>query len=321
MASPFPIVAAGVLAALVAAGCGGTAPVNEATGSPSAAVADRPDTVSPATDEEPDLDTEQEPDLDDGSRWEPVWAPTDLSASAANGEVASWEVEILDTRPHDELAFTQGFEVHDGKLYESTGLVNESTMRTVDIDTGEVLMSVDVDPAVFAEGMTVVGDRIFQLTYRSQTVYVRDSSTLDQVGEFSYDGEGWGLCYDDTLLAMSNGTPELAFRDPATFEIVDAVEVSRLGSPVDRLNELECADGYVIANIFTMNTIVVIEPTRGDVVATIDASALTLDATGKLDDRNKVLNGIARLDEDTFLLTGKLWPKMYRVRFVASSGG
>ena len=124
--------------------------------------------------------------------------------------------------------------------------------------------------------------------------------------------------YDGSRLVMSNGTADLTFRDPTTFDIIELVEVRLDDRPLSLLNELECVDGFVFANVWKTNAIVVIEPTRGQVVAVIDASELTLDATGRLDDQLRVLNGIARLDATTFLLTGKEWPSMYRVRFVAS---
>lgn len=244
----------------------------------------------------------------------PPWAPTELGSDGET--VETWTVEIIDRRPHDPTAFTQGLEVHDGTLYESTGYhVTASSVRTVDIATGEVIESIEIDPPVFAEGLTITGDLIYQLTWTDEVAYVRELETLGVVGEFEYEGQGWGICHDGESLVMSDGTDQLVRRDPTTFDPIEAVLVHDRGQSVDLLNELECMDGYVLANVYRTDTIVVIEPTTGRVAATIDASVLTVDAIGASED-TRVLNGIARLDEDTVLLTGKEWPTMYRVRFV-----
>ena len=311
-----------IVAVLMASGCGSDqGPSDTATHSADSPVGSEP---GPDAGSAPDVVADgtettgegTESDTDDG----PVrpWAPTDLTTGAVSGDVASWTVEVLDVRPHDPSAFTQGFEIHEGTLYESTGLTGESTVRTVDIGSGEVISSLDVDADVFAEGLTIADGRIIQITFSAELAYVRDLDSLASIREFRYDGPGWGICYDGSRLVMSNGTPELAFRDLTTFDIVEAVEVRLNDEPLTLLNELECVDGYVFANVLKTNTIVVIDPSDGRVVATIDASELALDATGVRDEQRRVLNGIARLDETTFLLTGKEWPSMYRVRFVAT---
>ena len=323
-----------VISAVLAAGCGSDA------GNPDAAVSSAdpaPDSLSASASGSDDSSDEREEaaaapteagdtegdtggDIEGDSEPTPSrpWAPTDLDGGVETGNAARWTVEILDTRPHDTSAFTQGLEIHDGTLYESTGLTGESTVRIVDIGSGDVLSSLDVDAQVFAEGLTVAGDRIIQITHQAELAYVRDLDSLEIVGQFGYEGQGWGICYDGSRLVMSNGTADLGFRDPTTFDIVETVEVRLNGEPVRSLNELECVDGYVFANVWKTNMIVVIEPSRGGVVAVIDASELALDATGVMDEQSRVLNGVARLDETTFLLTGKKWPSMYRVRLVAA---
>jgi glutamine cyclotransferase len=265
----------------------------------------------PADEPPPPVPEPTSPEVGDPSR--PAWAPTPLDPTDIGA--AAWTVEILDRRPHDPEAFTQGLEMSEGFLYESTGELQESSIRLVDAETGEVIRSLALDPDVFAEGLTIVDDRAIQLTFRAGRAYVRDLETFEVASEFAYEGEGWGLCHDGTRFVMSDGSAELEFRDPITFEVIGSVPVVHLGEPVERLNELECVDGYVLANVWTTDAVAVIDPGSGDVVAIIDASPLTLDAIGGNDGR-RVLNGIARIDETTFLLTGKDWPTMYRVRLV-----
>lgn len=322
-----------VTAIAATSGCGGGSDPDATAGSATGAVAtadpgrlgdDRSseDSVEPdpptddTIDSDPDADPDQDPDDPTPTGTRPSWAPTDLGTEP--GPTPTWTVEVLDARPHDPAAFTQGLELHDGTLYESTGLVGESTIRTVDVESGEVTASVDVDPEIFAEGLTVTDDQVVQLTFRAGIAYVRDPETLEQVDEHRYEGEGWGICRDGDRLVMSNGSATLAVRDPSSFEVVESVEVTLDGEPVTLLNELECVDGYVLANVWMTDTVVVIDPGAGRVVATIYASSLTLDAVDAETDGGRVLNGIARLDDTTFLLTGKLWPTMYRVRFVAA---
>jgi glutamine cyclotransferase len=231
------------------------------------------------------------------------------------GNVAMWVPEILATVPHDTGAFTQGLIVHDEVIYESTGLYGESTLRQVDLETGEVTRRVELDDTFFGEGLELVDGTLVQLTWQQQTAIVWDAETFSELNRFSYEGEGWGLCADGDVLVLSDGTPTLRFYDPASFELVDEVAVTRDGEPVFALNELECVGGLVFANVWMTTDIVVIDPATGDVVAVVDAASLD-----EVDDPSggAVLNGIA-YDEtrDVFLLTGKLWPTIYVVRFVA----
>lgn len=235
-------------------------------------------------------------------------------------EVARWTVEIVESVPHDPDAFTQGLEVTDGTMYESTGLRGRSSLRTVDTATGEVTAQVELANEFFGEGLTVVGDRIIQLTWQSGKALVYDRATLEAVGEHDYQGEGWGLCDAGSVLIMSDGSDRLAFRDPQTFELLGWVPVTapNYDGRLDHLNELECVEGLVIANVWQTNHLLVIHPGTHRVVAAIDAGPLVEDVsqaspTGQID----VLNGVA-LDEKTATLwmTGKLWPRLYRVRVV-----
>jgi len=225
--------------------------------------------------------------------------------------------EVISVREHDLKAYTQGFLLPEGALYESTGLRGESALRQVDPETGEVLKSVTVPEEYFAEGLERVGDKLIQLTWQENVAFVYDINTFEQIGTFDYTGEGWGLCADGKWLYMSDGSPFLSLRDAETFELVHQGMVTYQGQPVYNLNELECVGDYVYANIWKTNFIVQINKVNGVVVAVIDASELlTAEETAELGEQD-VLNGIAyQPDTDTFLITGKRWPKMFEVRFV-----
>ena len=214
--------------------------------------------------------------------------------------------------PHDPGAFTQGLLVYDGKLYESTGLNGRSSLRRVDLESGIVEQQVELPAALFGEGLARVGGRLFQLTWQNQRVLVWDLATLKKEAELSYEGEGWGLCYDGQHLVMSDGSSLLTLRDPTTFAKVGQVEVRRKGAPVANLNELECVDGVIYANIWQDDHIARIEPKTGEVTAWIDAAGLLSPAESRGVD---VLNGIAYLPSTgNLLVTGKLWPRVFEIR-------
>lgn len=225
-------------------------------------------------------------------------------------------VEVIAERPHDPGAFTQGLQfANDGKLYESTGLVGRSSLREVTRETGAVIRQRDIPAPYFTEGIALVDDEIVQLTWQAGLAFRWDRSTFEPTGEQRYEGEGWGLCYDGRALWMSDGSATLTRRDPATFAALGSVEVRRDGEPLRRLNELECVGDDVYANVWMTDEIVRIDPRSGRVTAVIDAAPLR-SSLGVLSP-DAVLNGIA-YDEraDAFLLTGKLWPKAFEVRFV-----
>ena len=237
--------------------------------------------------------------------------------------VARWTVEIIEWFPHDPEAFTQGLEIAGGTMYESTGLWGRSSLRTVNPATGEVTAQVDLPEEFFGEGLTIAGDEIVQLTWRSGTALVYDRATLGLLGEHSYEGEGWGLCEMGGELIMTNGSDRLARRDPQTFELLGTVTVAApgYGGRLDYLNELECVEGMVIANVWQTDRLLVIDPGTGGVVAAVDAGPLVDDVSRASAGRQiDVLNGVA-VDENTATLwmTGKLWPRLYRVRIVEAS--
>ncbi len=215
----------------------------------------------------------------------------------------------------DDESFTQGLEVApDGTLYVGTGQRGESRIyrRTLD---GTELVSKDIDPEFFGEGITLVDDSLWQLTWQAGVAMRRDAKTLEELERVAYEGEGWGICYreDTDEVIFSDGSAELRRMDPSTFEERERITVKLDGKPVTDLNELECVGDEVYANIFTTTDIVRINADTGKVTAVIDASDVPNNAVV---DPNNVLNGIAHIPgTDEFYLAGKRWPDMYRVRF------
>ncbi len=236
------------------------------------------------------------------------------TAPAEPGEVIYMVPEVVGTRPHDANAFTQGLILYNGFLYESTGLYGQSSLRQVNPQTGEVIQFVPLAETYFAEGLERVEDRLIQITWREQTAFVYDINTFALLNTFSYAGEGWGLCYDGLDLYMSNGSDSLTVRDPETFAVRSEIPVTLDGQPVVQLNELECVGNTVFANIWQTDTIVQIDKGSGQVVAVIDAAGLLTTEERTTTD---VLNGIVYQPEaNTFLITGKLWPTLFEVRFI-----
>jgi len=223
-------------------------------------------------------------------------------------------VHIVARYPHDPTAFTQGLVLAGGELFESTGIEGRSDVRQVDLATGVVRRRWPMPADVFGEGVAAVDDRLIALTWRSGTAYVLDRATLTPIRSVRYEGEGWGLCHDGTTLIQSDGTERLTRRDPLTFAPLSTITVRDGMVPVARLNELECTGGSVYANVWQTTRIARIDPSTGAVTAWIDAAALVSDRAGT--DPDDVLNGIAHDPADgTFLLTGKRWDVLYRVRF------
>ena len=229
------------------------------------------------------------------------------------GSVEFLRVRVLAEYPHDLRAFTQGLLWHHGSLYESTGQYGQSSLKKVELHSGDVLREVRLSPRLFGEGLAKVGDRLIQLTWREEVALTYEVETFHELGRLNYSGEGWGLTYDGTSLVMSDGSDVLTFRDPRSFAVQRRLPVTLKGRPMSLLNELEFADGSVYANIWQKRDIVRIEPLTGHVTAVIDASILPYQSKEPSED---VLNGIAYIPgRRTFLLTGKLWPKIFEVRF------
>ncbi len=231
--------------------------------------------------------------------------------STTRAPVPTIKPEVLAEVPHDTSAWTQGLEFDGPTLYEGTGVACASQLRELDPETGAVLRAVPAPNNYYGEGITVVGDRIWELTWQNNVAVEWDKATMTPLREVPVNGEGWGLCNDGDRLVRSDGSDRLIFHDPETFAETGSIAVTRDGNPVTSLNELECVDGQVWANVWTSDAIVRIDPATGEVNTVVDASELA-NAAGR--DTQKVLNGIAHIDGDEFLITGKYWPTMFRVR-------
>lgn len=223
------------------------------------------------------------------------------------------EYDVVNTYPHDRGAFTQGLIFRDGFLYESTGLNGRSSLRKVVLESGEVVQRENVATEYFAEGLTDWKHSLVQITWQSKRGIVYDLKTFKATSGFSYAGEGWGITHDSKRLIMSDGTSTLRFLDPKSFTQIGTLEVTYQGKPLANLNELEYVRGRIFANVWQSNSIVVIDPLNGRVIAQIDLPGLlsTADRGPGVD----VLNGIAYdAKHDRLFVTGKLWPKLFELR-------
>lgn len=237
-------------------------------------------------------------------------------------------VEVISERPHDTAAFTQGLLYHEGLLYESTGRRGQSTVREVDPHSGEVLRRFDVPDEIFAEGLALFDDRLYQLSWQAQVALVYEFAPADAapdsfqpLGLFQYVGEGWGLCSDEDSLYMSDGSSTITIRSPESFQPISMYRVTLYGVFVDEINELECVGEHIYANIWQSDSIIRFDKTTGVVDAVIDGAGLLSAAEREAIGRDGVLNGIAYDDDnEVFYITGKLWPKLFEVRFVADEG-
>ena len=230
--------------------------------------------------------------------------------SDSNSSTPVYSYRIVNTYPHDPDAFCQGLDFDGQTLFESTGQYGKSTVRRVKLDTGEVEKQLNLDERLFGEGLALIRDRIFQLTWRQGVGYVYDASTLEPQATFKYNGEGWGLTHDGTHLIMSDGTDRLRFMDPNSFTEVRTVRVKDGGQSVYRLNELEFVRGEVFANVWHSNRIARIAPKTGEVTGWIDLSGLLDTSLGP----EAVLNGIAYEESsDRLFVTGKNWPQLFEI--------
>lgn len=227
--------------------------------------------------------------------------------------------QVVHTYPHDSQAFTQGLVYVDGYLYESTGLNGKSSVRKVDLTTGRVLQSYDLAEQYFGEGLTAWGNDLVQLTWKAELGFVYNRSNLRWKKSFRYPGEGWGLTHDEKQLILSDGTPELRFLNPKTFEETRRISVTdETGKPVSEINELEYIRGEIYANLWQTDQIIRISPRTGKVLGRIDLNGI-MDKT-KLTSRDAVLNGIAYdAARDRIFVTGKLWPNLFEIKIVHRS--
>jgi glutaminyl-peptide cyclotransferase len=238
-----------------------------------------------------------------------------LLAVSAAAQTPQYGYQVVHVYPHDPNAFTQGLEYRAGYLYEGTGLEGRSMLRKVQLETGKVLQQINLDPQYFGEGITVINQKILELTWQSEVGFVYDQNTFARQRVYNYPGEGWGLTNDGQQVYMSDGTPQIRVWDPATLQEKRRITVREDGKPVTYLNELEWVRGEIYANVWQTDRIVRISPIDGRVVGVIDLRGLlsAADRTEKVD----VLNGIAydSLGNRLFV-TGKLWPKLFEIKLV-----
>jgi glutaminyl-peptide cyclotransferase len=236
--------------------------------------------------------------------------------------ISALNFTLLGSYPHDMESFTEGLFVDNGKIFESTGSPEElafskSHYGVLDTLSGKISVKAALDKnKYFGEGIVKFNDKIFQLTYKAQTCFVYDANTHQLLNTFKYNNaEGWGLTHNGSQLIMSDGSSLLTFFNPDDFSVVKSLQVKEGAYGQDKLNELEYVDGYIYANIWLTNQIVKIDANTGEIVAKADFGSLYLDAQ-KINPQLMEMNGIAYdAAKGEFLLTGKLWPKVYRVKF------
>jgi glutaminyl-peptide cyclotransferase len=250
----------------------------------------------------------------------PSQTPAALSTvgpPAATAALSLYSYRVVSVFPHDPAAFTQGLVYQDGIFYEGTGLRGQSTVRQIDPATGQVLQGIRLPDQYFGEGIAILGDRLYQLTWQESTGFVYGKDSFELLGTWTYAGEGWGLTTDGQRLIMSDGTHELRFLDPETLQETGRIGVVDAGGqPLARLNELEWVDGEVWANVWQTDQIARIDPTTGRLLGWIDLTGL-LPAEDRAAQHVDVLNGIA-YDPATgrLFVTGKWWPKLFEIELV-----
>jgi len=227
----------------------------------------------------------------------------------------NYKCKVINTFNHDKGAYTQGLVYEDGIMYEGTGDWENSSLRKVKFETGDVMLNMSLDPKYFGEGITIYKDKIVQLTWRSHTGFVYDKNSFKLLSRFEYSTEGWGITTDGEKLLMSDGTNKIHFLDPEYDNETGSIEVYDNNGPMDSLNELEYINGLLFANVYQQSFIVVIDPKTGKVLQKIDCKNLV--PSEYIGDVNNVLNGIAYDSENNrIFVTGKRWPSLFEVKFV-----
>jgi len=214
--------------------------------------------------------------------------------------------EVVNRYPHDTGSFTEGLLYYNGVIYESAGLYGQSSLRKVNLTSGEVLQRIDVPPSFFAEGLVLFHDALFQMTWKENVVFKYDRETFELLNTFSNPYDGWGLTTDGTSLIMSTGSSHIYFVDPTDFTVKNSITVTNSGSPVRNLNELEYINGEIWANVWLTNKIVRIDPTTGNVNSVLDFTSIKT--------RGAEFNGIAfdSVNQRIFV-TGKYWPTLFEI--------
>ena len=233
--------------------------------------------------------------------------------ACGSAQVKEYRLKVAEEFPHDTGAYTQGLFFHDGTLYESTGQWGESTLRKVDLKSGKVLEEKKFGKKYFVEGSVVFNDELYVLTWTNKLCFRHDPKTLEYRSTLGYPREGWGLTTDGKQLIASDGSAFLYYMDK-DLKLLKKQKVTYNGKPIRYLNELEYIDGKIWANVYTSDLIVIINPSDGKVSATVDCSGL-LPAILR-DSHTDVLNGIAVDKDGKIYLTGKYWPRLYRVELI-----
>ena len=236
---------------------------------------------------------------------------------ASQAGVPEYGYDVVHVYPHDRTAFTEGLFYLDGFLYEATGLTQQSSIRKVKLETGEVVQKHDLPPEFFGEGIIKWKDRLYQLSYTIEVGFVYDFATFQEKSRFKYPGEGWSMTTDGKVIYMDDGTPQIRIWDPETLEEKGRFTVTDEGKPVKDINELEWVKGELFANIWQTDRIARIDPKTGKVVGWIDLTGLLAasDIVDTGDFRTDVLNGIAYdAQHDRLFVTGKNWPKLFEIK-------
>ena len=229
-------------------------------------------------------------------------------------KIPTYRPEIYNQYPHDQAAFTQGLLYTDGFLYESTGKLNSSTLRKIDLESGSIINEYKLAANYFAEGITLYGNKIIQLTWRSKIGFVYDKDSFELIEEFHYPTEGWGITYDGRYLIMSDGSEILYYHDPESFQQIKQITVKENNIPVRRLNELEYIKGNIYANIWGSDRIAIINP-QGSVIGWIDLEGILL--ASECSESIDVLNGIAYdIENNKMYITGKNWCRLFEIELV-----
>lgn len=241
--------------------------------------------------------------------------PVDINTNTMASPV-TLPVTFINSYIHDTASFTQGFQIVDGYLYESTGNLGTSYIRKLELTTGKVLQQKDLDKKYFGEGITVLNGKIYQLTWQDKIGFIYNMAGLKQEKSFDVPHEGWGITNDGKQLIISDGTNIIRFYDPGTLKETSRISVQDNNGMLSNINELEWIDGYIYANVWQTNYILKIDPSNGNVVAKADLTQQIETALPGFDWENNVLNGIA-YDPATkkIYVTGKNWPKLFEVKF------
>lgn len=229
-------------------------------------------------------------------------------------EPAILNYAIVDQLPHDTSSYIEGYEFHNGQLYESAGQYGKSKLMKVDLKTGKALQQNTMEKKYFGEGITVLNGKLFQLTWKEKTCIVYDLATLKSIKTLEYDGEGWGMTNNGKQIIMSNGSNNLYFRDPETFRLMNSIGVNDNNGPVGNINELEYVNGKILANIWQSDVIIKIDPESGRVIGKADFGNIRQQYFPEAQETAEVMNGIA-YDSTTkkLFITGKNWPKTFQV--------